>query len=52
MQSLTNEQIESLAQPFLSIRDAVLDFYKDPAHEIAFQTWYLEKYGHPAPEGV
>lgn len=50
--TLTEEQIEALARPFIYMADAIMEYYKDPAHEAAFQKWYLEKYGHPAPEGV
>ena len=50
--TLTPQQVETLARPFIHMADAIMDYYKDPAHEAEFQAWYLEKYGHPAPEGV
>jgi len=50
--TLTPQQVETLARPFIHMADAIMDYYKDPEHEAAFQAWYLEKYGHPAPEGV
>ncbi len=50
--TLTPQQIEDLARPLVYMAETIMDYYKDPAHEAAFQAWYLEKYGHPAPEGV
>ena len=52
MDQLTTEQVNALARPFLSIRERVLDFYRDPAHETAYQAWYLREYGHPAPDRI
>lgn len=49
---LSEAQIEALARPFVGMVDQILEYYKDPEHERAFQEWYLKKYGHPAPEGV
>lgn len=50
--TLTEQQVETLARGIVMIADRILDYYKDPEHEAAFQAWYLEKYGHPAPDGV
>ncbi len=50
--TLSQQQVEALARPFIYMADVILDYYKDPEHEAAFQDWYLKKYGHPAPEGV
>lgn len=50
--TLSPTQVETLARPFVYMAQAILDYYKDPEHEAAFQAWYLEKYGHPAPKGV
>lgn len=50
--TLTPQQVEALARPFIYMAEAIMEYYKDPQHESAFQAWYLEKYGHPAPEGV
>lgn len=49
---LSSSQVADLARPLLSMVDAILEYYKDPAHEKAFQDWYQERYGHKAPEGV
>lgn len=49
---LSDLQIELLARPLVQMEKAIMDYYKDPEHEAAFQAWYLEKYGHPAPAGV
>lgn len=45
-------QEDALARRIAAIADVIMDYYKDPAHEAAFQAWYLQRYGHPAPEGV
>ena len=50
--TLSPQQVDTLARGIVMIADRILDYYKDPKHEAAFQAWYLEKYGHPAPEGV
>ena len=50
--TLSPSQVEDLARALVYMADKILDYYKDPAHEAAFQQWYLETYGHPAPEGV
>ena len=50
--TLTSQQVEALARPFIYMADVIMEYYKDPEKEAAFQAWYLEKYGHPAPEGV
>ncbi len=50
--NLSEQQVEALARPLVYMAERIMDYYKDPAHEAAFQAWYLEKYGHPAPEGV
>ena len=50
--TLSPQQVEALARPLACMADAIMEYYKDPAHEAAFQAWYLETYGHPAPEGV
>lgn len=50
--TLTEQQVETLAWPLVRMADAIMDYYKDPEHEAAFQAWYLKKYGHPAPAGV
>lgn len=52
MCELTDSQIEALARPLAHMADAILEYYRDPEHEAAFQSWFLEEYGHPAPEGV
>lgn len=49
---LTPQQVESLARPFVLMADTIMAYYQDPEHERAFQAWYLEKYGHPAPDNV
>lgn len=50
--SLTPQQIEALARPLAYMADAIMEYYKDPEHEAAYQAWYLEKYGHPAPKDI
>ena len=50
--TLSLEQVETLARPFVHMAEAIMEYYKDPEHEKAFQAWFLETYGHPAPEGV
>ena len=35
--TLTPQQVETLARPFIHMADAIMDYYKDPAHEAAFQ---------------
>ena len=49
---LSSSLVADLARPILSMVDTILDYYKDAAHEKAFQEWYRKKYGHKAPEGV
>lgn len=48
--TLTEQQVETLAWSLVRMADTIIDYYRDPKHEAAFQAWYLEKYGHPAPE--
>ena len=48
--TLSPEQVETLARGIVMIADRILDYYKDPKKELAYQAWYLETYGHPAPE--
>ena len=43
--SLTPQQIEALARPLAYMADSIIEYYKDPEHEAAYQAWYLEKYG-------
>ena len=50
--TLSSAQIADLARPLCGMVDTIVEFYKDPVHEEAFQKWYLERYGHKAPEGV
>lgn len=50
--TLTPQQVETLARPLVRMAETIMDYYKDPKHEADFQAWYLEKYGHPAPDGV
>ena len=52
MATITPEQVKQLARPFLGMRERVLDFYKEPKHEAAYQAWYLKEYGHPAPDSI
>ncbi len=52
MFTLTEAQITNLAQPIASMIDTIIAYYQDPEHEAAFQAWYLEEYGHPAPDDV
>jgi hypothetical protein len=52
MGNITLEQIESLARGIVSVHQKILDYYKDPKNEAAFQAWYLREYGHPAPHGA
>ena len=52
MDTLTTEQVNQLARPFLSIGQQVIDFYKDPAREAAYQAWYLKEFGCPAPDSI
>ena len=52
MDTLTPEQVNALARPFLSIRERVLDFFREPDHEEAYQAWYLKEFGHPAPDRI
>lgn len=49
---ISTPQVDVLARGIVLIADVIMDYYKDPAHEAAFQAWYLQRYGHPAPEGV
>lgn len=49
---LTSGQIESLARPIQGLTEKILDFYKNPVNERAFQEWYIETFGEKAPEGV
>lgn len=49
---LSSSQVADLARPLLGMVDAILEYYKDPAHEKAFREWYQEQYGREAPEGV
>lgn len=47
---LSESQIEELARPLGTyLAQNILDYYKDPAHETAFQKWHFEKYGCYAP---
>ena len=50
--TLSQEQVVALARPLVYMAEAIMDYYKDPAHEAAFQAWYLEKYGHPVPKDI
>lgn len=50
--TLSKQQIEDLARPFVSMLDRIKAFYDDPKNEMDFQEWYLREYGHRAPEGV
>ena len=50
--SLNSSQVADLARPLASMADTILEYYKDPAHEKAFQEWYQKRYGRKAPEGV
>ena len=52
MITLTETQITNLAQPIASMIDKITAFYQIPENEAAFQAWYLQQYGHPAPKGV
>ena len=48
---LSEEQIEELARPLGTyLAQNIIDYYKDPEHERAYQEWFLKTYGHPAPE--
>lgn len=48
--TLSPQQVETLARGIVMIADRILDYYKDPAKEAAYQEWYLKTYGHPTPE--
>ena len=37
---LSSSQVADLARPLLGMVDTILEYYKDPAHEKAFQEWY------------
>lgn len=50
--TLKVSQIDELARTLSALRQVIVDYYCDPAHEEAFQRWYQERYGHAAPEGV
>lgn len=50
--TLSEQQVEILARALVNMADTIMDYYKDPKNELAYQAWYLEKYGHPAPEGI
>ena len=50
--ALSDEQIATLSRGLARLADVIIAYYKEPEHEAAFQAWHLEKYGHPAPEGV
>lgn len=50
--TLNPSQIDDLARALVAMAQTIADYYKDPAHEEAFQKWYRERYGHDAPEGV
>lgn len=52
MDTLTTEQVNQLARPFIGIRDQVIGYYKDSAHEAAYQAWYLKEFGCPAPDSI
>ena len=52
MITLSETQINSLAQPLASMIEAITAYYRIPEHEAAFQAWYLQEYGHPAPDDV
>ncbi len=48
--TLGEQQIETLARTLVYMADAIMAYYKKPENEKKYQEWYLEKYGHPAPE--
>lgn len=48
--TLSPEQVEALARPFIYMAEAIVEYYKDPEHERDYQAYFLERYGRPAPE--
>lgn len=52
MSNLSSSQVYNLARPIAGMMEKIIAYYQDPENERAFQEWYLERYGHPAPDGV
>lgn len=50
--TLSEQQIETLARALVRMEDAILAYYKNPENEAKYQAWYLERYGHPAPDRI
>lgn len=50
--ALKVSQIDELARTLSALRQVIVDYYRDPAHEEAFQRWYQERYGQAPPEEV
>lgn len=48
--TLSPQQVETLARPFIHMAERILSYYDDPQKEAEYQQWYKERYGHPAPE--
>lgn len=47
--TLSKQQIEDLARPFVGMVERIEAYFDDPKNERDYQEWYLQKYGHPAP---
>ena len=42
---LRNSQLIALAIPIVKKYDEIIEYYKNPENERAYQEWYFERYG-------
>ena len=47
-----SDVILELARPIARMAQQIMDYYKEPDREKAFQEWYLKRYGHAAPADI
>ena len=47
-----SDVILELARPIARMAQQIMDYYKEPEREKAFQEWYLKRYGHAAPADI
>lgn len=43
---LSQEQLNNLATPVVSMVDSIAEFFQHPQNEKAYQEWYRTKYGY------
>lgn len=49
---LSQEQVNNLARPLVSMVEIIMDFFKNSQNEKDYQDWYYKKYGQYPKEEV